>query len=102
MTKDQKDNITDVGVPVVGNEQHSMADVGMPATSGDQSSMANVGMPAASGDQPSMADRDPYLGITLKGRYFIEKVLGHGGIGIVYLARDKELLSKPVVIKVLL
>jgi hypothetical protein len=43
-----------------------------------------------------------YQGLTLKDRYVIEREIGRGGIGIVYLARDKQLLSKPVVIKVLL
>jgi serine/threonine-protein kinase len=41
-------------------------------------------------------------GTVLNGRYLIEKRLGQGGIGVVYLARDKQLLSRPVVIKVLL
>jgi serine/threonine protein kinase len=35
-------------------------------------------------------------------RYLIEKELGRGGIGITYLARDKQLHSMPVVIKVLI
>jgi serine/threonine protein kinase len=45
---------------------------------------------------------DPYIGKTLKDRYLITRELGRGGIGIVYLANDKQLLSRPVVIKVLL
>lgn len=39
---------------------------------------------------------------TLKGRYEIERPLGRGGMSAVYLARDLELLSKRVVVKVLL
>jgi serine/threonine protein kinase len=41
-------------------------------------------------------------GATLKNRYKIEKELGRGGIGVVYLARDEQLVSRRVVIKVLL
>ena len=48
-----------------------------------------------------MAD-DPLIGLTLNGRYLIEKELGRGAIGAAYLARDKQLMSKPVVVKVLL
>lgn len=40
-------------------------------------------------------------GTLLKERYLVEQELGRGGIGIVYLARDQQLLSKPVVVKVL-
>lgn len=43
-----------------------------------------------------------FVGMTLGGRYFVESELGQGGIGAVYLARDRKLVDKPVVIKVLL
>jgi serine/threonine protein kinase len=43
---------------------------------------------------------DPLLGTTLNNRYLVEKELGRGGFGVVYLARDKQLMSKPVVVKI--
>src|SRR5215831_2194879 len=43
-----------------------------------------------------------YVGSVLKDRYYISKELGRGNIGVVYLAADRQLHSKPVVIKVLL
>jgi len=43
-----------------------------------------------------------YDGLLLKDRYLIEGELGRGGIGVVYLARDVQLLRRRVVIKALL
>jgi tRNA A-37 threonylcarbamoyl transferase component Bud32 len=42
------------------------------------------------------------VGLLLADRYFVERKLGEGGVGAVYLARDRKLHEKPVVIKVLL
>ena len=42
------------------------------------------------------------IGLTVGDRYFIEKELGHGGIGAVFLARDRKVHDRAVVVKVLL
>lgn len=44
---------------------------------------------------------DELVGSTIEGRYLVEKELGRGGIGSVYLARDLTLHNRPVVIKIL-
>lgn len=50
----------------------------------------------------TVAATDKFVGTTVDGRYLIERELGHGGVGVVYLARDSKLHNKPVVVKVLL
>jgi serine/threonine protein kinase len=43
-----------------------------------------------------------YEGTMIDGRYLLERELGRGGIGVVYFARDQQLMGKPVVVKILL
>ena len=51
---------------------------------------------------PEVPKPDTFINTLLDDRYLIEKELGHGGVGAVYLARDRKLHDKPVVVKVLL
>ncbi len=52
-------------------------------------------------ENPENIARPSFEGVLIKGRYLIERELGRGGVGVVYLARDQQLHSKQVVIKAL-
>jgi serine/threonine protein kinase len=53
-------------------------------------------------NETSMPSLPSLIGVTLDSRYFVQKELGQGGVGMVYLALDRKLHDKPIVIKVLL
>jgi serine/threonine protein kinase len=69
-----------------------------------ETSVFELGLKIISSDsaKKSATLTDSLTGMTIDHKYLVERVLGHGGMGKVYLARDLTLHNRPVVIKVLL
>jgi serine/threonine protein kinase len=53
-------------------------------------------------NETTLPQQPGLIGQTIDERYVIESAIGQGGVGAVYLARDRKLHDKRVVIKVLL
>ncbi len=72
-----------------------------------ESSVFELGLKIISSDRANKSTivngaTDSLTGTTIDHKYLVERVLGHGGMGKVYLARDLTLHNRAVVIKVLL
>jgi len=69
-----------------------------------ESSVFELGLKIISSDsaKKSASTTENLIGMTIDNKYLVERVLGHGGMGKVYLARDLTLHNRAVVIKVLL
>ncbi len=70
------------------------------SVSGARSTVAGAALVARGAARSSQHRIDPYIGKTLDGRYFVEHVLGEGGMGVVYRGRHK-VIDKRVAIKIL-
>jgi serine/threonine protein kinase len=53
-------------------------------------------------DPTRLPSHSEMIGLLLSGRYLIQKEIKRGGMGVVFLALDQQLHSRPVVVKVLL
>lgn len=61
----------------------------------------NLGGNETQRPEPPRPQSDAMIGTTLDGRYLLEKRLGQGGFGVVYLAADSKTASRKVVVKIM-
>ncbi len=99
--KDQSDPATPAPSSDGDALPNATADASAPTVAFD-SSTAAIANETSSLNETSTVPLQTVIGITLDNRYFIEKELGRGGVGAVYLARDRKLHDKAVVVKILL
>jgi non-specific serine/threonine protein kinase len=56
---------------------------------------------SSNGSETAAPDDKLAIGQTLSGRYRIERELGEGGMGVVYLATDEQVAGETFAVKVL-
>src|ERR1044071_10090624 len=74
----------------------------MPAEKSQLETLTHDGTSSAALNETALPQQSHLIGQIIDDRFVIEKELGRGGVGAVYLARDRTLHDKRVVIKVLL